>query len=683
MNKEYVVTLHRKEDLENFYDEMQSNEFTLTKKRPLSRNTHYMMTETQAQQLREDSRVWGVEAVDSFIAGKSRINREQYPVSGEFLKSGNGNPNNFQWGHIHCAGNSAQRGKGQFGSSGTYTQVQDVVEVFDTGRHVDVVIVDDPVSWDNAEWESPSNPGQSRFVQYQWFNELNTDVNSIDDDNQTEPTGTIVYGESNITTQYHGNHVTGTACGRHYGWAREANIYNIALTDPWLSGQKVGPLLVFDYLRAFHRNKPINPETGKKNPTITNHSYGGVRFMPQKGQDPETEQPIYRLDLVDIQAVTFRGVTYDSNNPGPSGWTESGLGIDFGVRVGLDTYPDYSAAVAADVQDAIAEGIVVIGAAGNDNLVMDKENGLDWNNTIQYLDTAESQTFYYNRGAWPCTHDSGCINVGALDNNADFRRASFSMFGPAVDIYAPGRQILSVYGNTGGLDDTKYPTGQYYLSISGTSMASPQVAGVVACLATGKDRFTQDDAFRYIQNFCVDGDMTFNLFGGTLDDVTASSGTTDKYLRARNPREEYGHLVEQIGRRPDSGLAFPRQSVLRAPTPTPQPQTYTFTVGNSAATDYTFTGTDRVATFSNTLDPTISANAGDTLVFDVNVGIHDFWIKTTETVGSGDGVTTGTITNNGQGNTGTITWDTNGVAPGTYYYICEFHFAMRGSIIIS
>ena len=86
MNKEYVVTLHRKEDLGNFYNEMQSNGFTLTKKRPLSRNTHYMMTETQAQQLREDSRVWGVGAVDSFIAGKSRINREQYPVPGNFSK---------------------------------------------------------------------------------------------------------------------------------------------------------------------------------------------------------------------------------------------------------------------------------------------------------------------------------------------------------------------------------------------------------------------------------------------------------------------------------------------------------------------------------------------------------------------------------------------------------------------
>ena len=49
MNKEYIVTLKRKDDLEDFYAEMSSNGFKLSKKRPISRNTHYYMTAEQAE----------------------------------------------------------------------------------------------------------------------------------------------------------------------------------------------------------------------------------------------------------------------------------------------------------------------------------------------------------------------------------------------------------------------------------------------------------------------------------------------------------------------------------------------------------------------------------------------------------------------------------------------------------
>ena len=31
---------------------------------------------------------------------------------------------------------------------------------------------------------------------------------------------------------------------------------------------------LWDYLRYFHLNKPINPDTGRRNPTVTNHSWG-------------------------------------------------------------------------------------------------------------------------------------------------------------------------------------------------------------------------------------------------------------------------------------------------------------------------------------------------------------------------------------------------------------------------
>lgn len=676
-DKEYIVTLHRKEDLEQFYAEMQSSNLHLVYKRPISRNTHYMLSEQQVEQLKQDSRVLGVELAENIKSVRRHIvNKEPYVVSGDFWKNASPptapDPFWHQWGHLHCAGNQVQRRKTTWGDTSGVEVVNDNFEVYSNGKHVDVVIVDDPISFDSGEWYSQQT-SQTRFFPYQWFNDLNTLVNSIDDDGEIEPTGAITYGQNAATTQYHGNHVAGTAAGAFYGWAREANIYNLALTDPWPSGQVVGPLLVFDYLRAFHRAKPINPETGFKNPTITNHSYGGFISI---------NTPSETLQLSDLISVVYRGVLYDAGNPGPSGWTEPGIEADFGVRFGLGEYPAYSVSVRADVEDAIEEGIVVIGSAGNDNLLVASPGDQDWDNQINL----GQGSIYYNRGSWPNTPDAGGISVGALQDHADFRRSTYSNFGPGVDVFAPGDGILSAYGNT-GINDPKYGQGSanFYDAISGTSMASPQVAGIIACQASGKERYSHQDAVSYIQKTSLQGDMTFDVAGGGLDDNSCRQGSPNAYVRLENPRPTAGYISPQIRDR-STGMIYPRTSTFFRPSPgpiAPPPQTFIFTVGNSGASSYTFTGSDRISSFTNTNDPTINCNAGDTLIFQFSIiGSHPFHVKTVLTTGFSNDVSTGTITNNGQQSLD-LTWDTNGVTPGTYYYICRFHSSMSGQIIIS
>ena len=79
--------------------------------------------------------------------------------------------NDRQWGHIHSAGTTAQRAKGTFGTNGTSTIAgPDTVEIFNNGRHVDVVIIDGECAFDSDEWKSLSDP-MNRFVSYDWFAE--------------------------------------------------------------------------------------------------------------------------------------------------------------------------------------------------------------------------------------------------------------------------------------------------------------------------------------------------------------------------------------------------------------------------------------------------------------------------------------------------------------------------------
>jgi hypothetical protein len=555
-DKVYIVTLYKHEDLEQFYNEMQLSNFPLVLKRPLSRNTHYMMNEEQAEKLRQDPRVWSVSLrpEELGMAPIRAVNNTSYTVAGNFWKDDTIAPeqvssNDFQWGHIHCAGDATQRDKGNFGSGSTYESKSDSVTVFNDAKHVDVVIVDDPVSYDCAEWNSPTT-GLTRFVQYDWFNQLNASVSSIDDDGITLPTGAVTYYDNANNPIDHGTHVTGTVAGQHYGWAREANIYALQILGTMPSGQSLDPLLLFDYLRAFHRNKPVNVATGKRNPTITNHSWGY-----SYGGTLEDAFPA-GFTINDIANIFYNGVNYNSGNPNPSGWTMAGIEADFGIGANkLDIPADYPA-LNADVEDAIEDGVVVIAAAGNSNYHMVESTDTEWNNTVSISGFG---TVYFNRGMAP-GNATGAIRVGALDNTADFRRTNFSNFGPAITVFAPGKLILSSYNNT-GLADTKYGGApNYFFPISGTSMASPQVAGIAACLATGKERFTNNDVIGYLQKYSIQDDMTFNIGTGDFADVTCRKDSPNLYLHIQNPRNTLGYIIEQKGERKTTGMVFPRVS---------------------------------------------------------------------------------------------------------------------------
>jgi len=111
--------------------------------------------------------------------------------------------------------------------------------------------------------------------------------------------------------------------------------------------------------------------------------------------------------------------------------------------------------------------------------------------------------------------------------------------------------------------------------------------------------------------------------------------------------------------------------------------TYTLSVTNSGASNYVFNGSDNTTAHYDANNPTINVSKGDKLVLNVNVSGHPFYIVSAfNGVSFSSADVVATVQNNGA-TSGTITFDTKDVSPGTYYYLCANHpAAMNGQIIV-
>ncbi|OGZ42197.1 MAG: hypothetical protein A3C80_03065 [Candidatus Ryanbacteria bacterium RIFCSPHIGHO2_02_FULL_45_43] len=163
--------------------------------------------------------------------------------------------------------------------------------------------------------------------------------------------------------------------------------------------------------------------------------------------------------------------------------TVQGLKLDvINLSLGKDRDPGSTVKQAFD--NAEAQGVVIVAAAGNSGNVGGKGNNV----------------------IYPAKYDS-VIAVAATDSNNN--RASFSSTGDKVEIAAPGVNVYSTWNDNAGYYDPQptctgtpldingdgQPDGECYKYGSGTSMASPHVAGVAALIiAAGYSDYNGDGA---------------------------------------------------------------------------------------------------------------------------------------------------------------------------------------------
>ena len=530
--REYIVTLNVGVDYEAFDAEMieetgagdiPNRTVEVTNARPISqRNTHYSLTDEEAVELAKDSRVAGVEIPpdqrDDLEIGFDAVQ------TGDFTKTNSDSGVYLNWGMRRCSTTTNDYNTGTT-VSGDYEYNLD-------GSGVDVVIHDSGLHVDHPEFQDAD--GVSRVQQIDWYTESGV-------------SGT--QNANHYRDQHgHGTHVAGTVAGKTYGWAKNARIYAIkvsGLEGTGDSGTGIPISDCFDVIKGWHDNKPIDPATGYKRPTIVNMSwgYGSTNtFEPYDGD--------------------YRGTqwTYDNNNTGVA--TNLATSSDLQNRTGLPLWNSYTSGLArklntrissvdADVQELIDAGIHVCIASGNRNLTIDVSGGPDYNNRYRVypVEMGASQPggyIYYCRGSSPFSNDAFMVgNADSTTNSNDDleQRASSSNHGPGVDIYAPGTRIMSACSNTNEIGGQDYNIDSNYkqANISGTSMASPQVCGVGALALQVNPHMTPAQLKTFLHNQSQSGKLRedANYTNWTIANSDYSSSSSARYLAGAPDRFLY------------------------------------------------------------------------------------------------------------------------------------------------
>ena len=493
-----VVTLDLGVDVDAFIEDMVSgtnqSEFMpgrkveLFNEKPDSlRNVDFVLTREEAELLKNDPRVidvrYGTKVENGIFLKPSSVDTEKL-----YSKTGTLDPTHYNWGIPACV-----NATNPFSSVNTSINFTHGFPVAGTG--VDVVIQDSGIDPTHPEWLT-FDGSTSRLQQVDW---------------PTVAGLTATYSQNiNHYTDLdgHGTHVAGTAAGRLYGWAKNANIYAITIID---NPAAFGVSASFNLIRGFHNNKTVT-STGYKRPTIVNMSWG------------------YYKVYENITGGNYRGTPWTATTP------QSLYGMVqtiYNRLTGPTRYyhPVRVASVDADILDCINAGVILVAAAGNDAHKVDASTGTDYNN--YYTDSVNGTT-YYHRGATPC-NTSGVVTVGSVKVADPEGKNFFSNTGPGVDLFAPGESIMSsipdgstIATNTGTVD---YPLNPLFKStkISGTSMASPQVTGVVACMLEARPSYNQSQVRAWLTETTATGRLSDT--GGGYADLQSLQGASNKFLR--------------------------------------------------------------------------------------------------------------------------------------------------------
>jgi subtilisin family serine protease len=480
--KQYNVILKKDVDYDSFWNDIESDtdggklyipnravEFTNERLGSL-RQCWYLLADEEAETLRQDDRVLGVE-----IPPEHRDDIVMLPrvtQTGDFTKTTSDSGAFLNWGLIRSSNPTNVYG------TGTTTALNYEYTLDGTG--VDVVIQDSGLQVDHPEFQD--GLGNTRVQQIDW--------------GDYSGGGFVQNANHYRDFDGHGTHVAGIACGKTYGWAKEARVYSQKLSGLEGSGDSgtgISITYAFDAIKTWHTSK-----AGAR-PTVVNMSWGYGTFYNT------------------VTSLTYRGTTYsDASTTGNASYRFTNYGLNSSSGSPFATYIANVriASVDTDIEEMIDAGIVVCIAAGNRATKIDVFGGLDYNNYV----TTNAGIKYYHRGSSP--YSDRALMVGSIDSTVydvnNDQKATYSETGPGVSIWAPGTNIMSACSNTNAFGGQSYYLNASFkqVNISGTSMAAPQVAGVAALALQLNPTYTPTQ-------------VKSSLVENASDDIYTTGNTTD------------------------------------------------------------------------------------------------------------------------------------------------------------
>lgn len=350
----------------------------------------------------------------------------------------------------------------------------------------------------------------------------------------------------------HGTGSAGVCAGKNFGIAFEANIWNM----PGISDNvSMGIETNYDAMKIFHKYKPINPETGVKNPTIVNGSWG------------------YQAGFYSSSSVQykFRDTTgfFTGNASVTDQVTAMKSGLVSQIGGAQESWSSSSRSSSTDTaaDEMMAEGVIYVAAAGNNNQRLgigatdpDRLNYMSDN----YFGTTDPRPEFPS-GTVPCNHrdwmnpqgigfDSATdfhpvVCVGALDDYVETttlaeRKAYYSNNGPGIDVWSPADETLSASFPGSGFQ--RYDNPIFYDQLfNGTSAASPVACGVIALYLQTNPTATSRDVKNWLKKHgsVVVGDLLTDQY---TDDTSTTYWTGQYNMRDAERRIIYNPYANDV-----------------------------------------------------------------------------------------------------------------------------------------
>ena len=531
--KEYIVIAHCEHDIDSVHNDLTTNtsfniavnQSTIPTREVVVSNaregmpvmTHYYLSDGEADRLAKDSRVVAVHVPPTYNSRKPHaipkalrpLNAIQRPVAynnvmGNFNRNSILDSYNVNWGLRRT---SLVGPESVIGNTYRYDRA---------GVGVDIVIMDDGVQPNHPEFMDST--GVSRVQTIDWFKASGVP-------------GTMPVHHYN--TDYsqgggeHGTHVAGIAAGKTYGYAKSARIYSLRVFGD--TTERVPDDLHFDLLLGWHQRKPIDPNTGVKRPTVVNMSWGYAWFY--------SNNP-YAANAASIASTSYRGALRNYNTLQRRNINYGQVNVMHGFRVASE---DIACQICEDA------GIIVVRSAGNSSHKIDVPGGPDYNNYYTTNNVwggyiLRGNPIYYHRGTSPTSgnaiivssvKDTTVISNGILKDQI----ANSSERGPACAVAAPGTNITSSTSRSTTYSILPYRYGtqanssvEHSAKISGTSMAGPQVAGVVALYMSNNPTVKQVAAKNWISTIGIKNKIATTNTNNDWPNQYALQGGPNNYL---------------------------------------------------------------------------------------------------------------------------------------------------------